>query len=188
MMTELGIDYNVIFRSDCSEDLENFLVSYTDNENSKLHVLDFSGSEQEYCKNKQMLDDFGFKNNYATMRMNWKNTSDFEVFQGLLKFDKDYEYFESNYLVFCFGGQLFEDTLDILISELKENKCLAVSPMSVDFQGNFYEFEEFNPNCFVVNKSATKKILDYCNSFTEFIDAARLKKMSMIMSNGMVFG
>lgn len=186
-MSESDIEYNVIFRSDCSEDLENFLVSYNDNGRSKLHIVDFS-EDQQYCKSKQLLDDFGFSVEPSVIRMNYKNPLDFRLFKELMVLDRDYSLFDSNYLIFCFGGQLFDDTLDVLVTELKQNKCLTVSPVSVDFEGNFYDFDQFNPNCFGVNKRYSQKVIDYSDSFSEFVDAAKFKKMSMLMSNSMVFG
>lgn len=180
------IKYNVIFKSDTSEDLENFLISYIDSKDVRLYVLDLSKSEVERSKNKIMIENFGFFNEPCVLRMS--ELDDFEIFKNLIKFDNDYNFFESNYLIFCFGGQLFDDTLDILIDEVNNSKCLTISPQCVDFNGNFYEFEEFNPNCFLVNKSLTKSVLDYCKSFSDFVKSARLNKMSMVMCNGMVFG
>lgn len=187
-MKELAIDYEVIYRSESSEDLEEFLVSYTDNEQSRLHVIDYSDNREEWLKSQSMLNEYGFVHDPGMVHFGAQTSSDFDVFKSAINFDKDYQYFSSDRLVFCFGGQLFDDTLDILIQDLKQNKCLAVSPLTVDCRGTFYDFEDFNPNCFVIDRRKSRRLVDGCKSFTDFVSAAKINHLSLLMSNGMVFG
>lgn len=185
-MQELVTNFDVVFRCESSEKLDEFLVSYDGSDGSCLHVFDLSSAE-EYKKNSITLKNCRLKGKYKHLLSNSRYES-FDMFRNLLDFDRNYEFFQNKYIVFCDGIQFFDDTLTTCAS-LINDKCLSVSPVSVGEQGEFKYVDQFNPKCFIVNKSIANKILNNfkVNNYDEFVKLASINNDSFIYSGAMVF-
>ena len=185
LMKELVTDFDIVFRCESSEKLDEFLVSYEGTEKSCLYVFDLSN---EYVDNSIKLKNCRLKGKYKHVMSNVSNGS-FEMFKNILDFDRNYDFFKNEYVVFCDGIQLFDDTLDVSASVINEKKCLLVSPVSVDQDGSLKHVGTFNPKCFIVNRSIASKILNNfkVKDYQTFIELAKVNNNKFVFSNAMVF-